>query len=118
MKEIKALIRPNMADEVIDAVENLPGSPGLTITEVQGWGHTRDRQDVRLTERIKIEIVVPDEEVEQTLECLINHSRTGQGHYGDGIIFITRIDEVVRIRTGQRGKEVLKHGDPGNHEKE
>jgi nitrogen regulatory protein P-II 1 len=115
MKEIKAIIRPNKADEIIDAIENLPGSPGLTISEVQGWGHTKDRKDVRLTQRIKLEIVVPDEQAEKVLACIEEYARTGEGHYGDGIIFVTEVGQAVRIRTGQRGESVLKPDGQGHN---
>ncbi|HYX09130.1 MAG TPA: P-II family nitrogen regulator [Bacteroidales bacterium] len=107
MKEIKAIIRPTKVDEVIDAIENLPDSPGLTISEVQGWGHTRDRKDVRLTRRVKLEVVVPDEKVEKVLACIEENARTGEGHFGDGIIFVSEVGQTIRIRTGQRGESVL-----------
>ena len=111
MKEIKALIRPNMADEVIDAIENLPRIPGLTVSEVQGWGHTKNETDMSLTKRIKLEIVVPEDEVEDVLDCLVRYARTGEGHYGDGIIFVSGVDDAVRIRNGHRGDNVLWHNE-------
>lgn len=111
MKQIKALIRHNMADEVVDAIENLPKTPGLTVSEVQGWGHSKNGKGVKLTERIKLEMVIPDEQVETVLDCLVKYARTGEGHYGDGLIFVSPVDEVVRIRNGQRGKNVIIHED-------
>jgi len=111
MKQIKAMIRTNMADEVIDALENLPKTPGLTVSEVQGWGHSKNGADAKLTERVKLESVVPDEQVETVLDCLVKYARTGEGHYGDGLIFVSTVDEVVRIRNGQRGEELVRHKD-------
>ncbi len=109
MKQIKAFIRPNMTDKVVDALENLPNSPGLTISKVEGWGHTQNESHAKLTERVKLEIVVSEEEVEMILDCIVKYARTGDGHYGDGIIFVSTIDEAVRIRNGKRGKQILKH---------
>jgi len=111
MKQIKAFIRPNMTDEVVDALENLPNSPGLTMSKVEGWGHTQNESHARLTERVKLEIVVPEEEVETVVDCVVKYARTGDGHYGDGIIFVSTIDEAVRIRNGNRGKQILNHND-------
>ncbi|MCF8303603.1 MAG: P-II family nitrogen regulator [Bacteroidales bacterium] len=111
MKQIKALIRPNMADEVIDAIENLPKTPGLTVSEVQGWGHSKNGNEMKLTERVKLETVVPDEQVETVLDCLVKYARTEEGHYGDGLIFVSPVNEVVRIRNGQRGENVFSHKD-------
>ena len=107
MKEIKALIRPNMADKVINAIENLPKVPGLTVSNVNGWGHAKNGSGPRLTERVKLEIVVPEEEVELVLDTLIANARTGEGHYGDGIIFISAVDDAIRVRTGERGKNIF-----------
>jgi nitrogen regulatory protein P-II 1 len=111
MKLIKALIRRNMADEVIDAIENLPKTPGLTVSEVQGWGHSKNGKGAKLTERVKLETVVPDDQLETILDCLVKYARTGEGHYGDGLIFVSSVDEVVRIRNGQRGNSVITHKD-------
>lgn len=111
MKEIKAFIRPNMTDNVIDAIENLPKTPGLTVSEVQGWGHSRNGKEAKLTERVKLEMVVPDEQVETVLDCLVKYARTGEGHYGDGLIFVSPVNEAVRIRNGQRGENIIIHKD-------
>jgi nitrogen regulatory protein PII len=111
MKQIKAFIRTNMADEVIDALENLPKTPGITISKVQGWGHSKHGIGAKLTERVKLETVVPAVQVVSVLDCLVKYARTGEGHYGDGLIFVSPVDEVVRIRNGQRGKGILIHKD-------
>ena len=107
MKEIKAVIRPNMADKVIDAIENLPKVPGLTVSNVHGWGHSKNGSGARLTERVKLEIVVPEVELEMVLDTLIANARTGEGHYGDGIIFISGVDDAIRVRTGERGEKIF-----------
>ncbi len=72
-------------------------------------GILKNETDAQLTERIKLEIVVPEEEVEMVVDCVVQYARTGDGHYGDGIIFVSTIDDTVRIRNGKRGKQVLKH---------
>jgi nitrogen regulatory protein PII len=100
-----------MADEVIDALENLPQTPGLTVSKVQGWGHSKNGAGAKLTERIKLETVVPEDQVETLLDCLVKYARTGEGHYGDGLIVVSPVNEVVRIRNGQRGDEVVEHKD-------
>ena len=107
MKQIKALIRPNMADQVIDAIENLPKVPGLTISEVQGWGHSKNESGPKLTRRIKLEIVLPDYEVDAVLDCLITYARTGEGHYGDGVIFVSDVERAVRVRNGEQGDNIF-----------
>lgn len=108
MKQIKAFIRPNMRDEVIDAIESLPHVPGLTVSEVRGWGHPKGGGPAELTIRVKLEIIVSDDEVEMVVDCIVTHARTGEGHFGDGTIFISPINEAVRIRNGDRGEQVVR----------
>ena len=112
MKEIKAIIQPFMADHVISALRALPGVPGVTVSEVKGFGRGRALGDTEADEnaifgvkRIKIEIVVPDELVEQVLGVITERAHTGKP--GDGKIFIHTVDEVVRIRTRERGQTAL-----------
>jgi len=108
MKEIKAFIRPNMADKVIDAIGNLPQMPGLTISEVRGWGHPKSGGPPKLTERVKLEIVVSDDQVEKVVNCILKNARTGKGHFGDGKIFIYTVDEAIRVRDGKQGEQVVR----------
>lgn len=105
MKEIKAYVRPHMLDHVIDALEATPDRPGVTVTKVEGFGHPRAGEPAELARRAKLEIVVPDEQVEAVIGVIVEHARTGR--VGDGKIFVYSVDEAVRIRTGERGRDAV-----------
>lgn len=106
MKEIKAYIRPHQVDHVVDALEAQSTSPGVTVTDVRGYGHPKGGGPAQITERAKLEIVVLDEYVEATIKTIVEHARTG--NFGDGKIFISDITDAVRIRTGERSRAVVK----------
>lgn len=110
MKQIKAFLRPQMLDPVVDALEANPDTPGLTVSHVEGWGHPKGEAGFRLTDRVKLEIVVPDGWVETVLGLIVDEARTG--HPGDGKIFVSTVDEAVRIRTGERGRSAVLPPDP------
>lgn len=106
MKEIKAFIKPNMIDYVIDALEALDNTPGITLSNVRGWGHRSDKQaTAQLTDRIKLEIVVPYSQTDEVVHTIIQKARTG--NYGDGKIFISSVDKAYRIRTGSEDLDAL-----------
>ena len=108
MKEIKAIIQPHRLTPVIDALQAIAGLPGVTVPEVKGFGLNRakDAKDkevqdyVEYAKKVKLEIVVPDEMFELVDRAIVTHARTG--HAGDGLLFISTIDEVIRVRTGER----------------
>ena len=108
MKEIKAIIQPHRLAPVIDALRAMEGLPGVTVSEVKGFGRSRakDAQNkivedyIEYAKKTKLEIVVPDEMMDAVLETIISHSKTG--HPGDGLIFVSTIDEVIRVRSGER----------------
>jgi nitrogen regulatory protein P-II 1 len=105
MKEIKSIVQPNMADDVIDALRELPGMPGIMMSEVHGYGRRRESgvcPDGPLT---LIETVVPDRLLEAVLETITRSARTGRS--GDGKVFVYDVAEVVKIRTGQRGEDAV-----------
>lgn len=106
MKEIKAFLRPQMLDDVVDALEELSGAPGLTISRVRGFGHRQEGGPVQITERIKLEIVARDEDVERVLALIVERARTGRT--GDGKIFVTDVDRAVRIRTGETDEDAVR----------
>jgi nitrogen regulatory protein P-II 1 len=106
MKEIKAYLRPHMVDAVVDALESQPRTPGVTVTEVKGFGHRAGGGPVELTERVKLEIVVPDSEVERIVDTIVEKARTGSP--GDGKVFVSKVTEAVRIRTGERGRVAVR----------
>ncbi len=112
MKKVEAIIRPHKLDDVKAALSEL-GALGLTVTEVRGFGRTGGKPEVYrgsayvvdFVPKVKLEIVVTDAMVHQILEAIMAGARTG--HIGDGKIFVTPIDDVVRIRTAERGEDAL-----------
>ncbi len=112
MKKIEATIRPGKLDEVKEAL-NKSGINGLTVMQVIGHGkqkgHTQvyrgQEYSVYLLPKVKIEVVVRDELVEVVTGIIADAARTGQ--IGDGKIFVSTVEDVVRIRTGERGETAL-----------
>ena len=112
MKKIEAIIKPFKLEEVREALSAL-GVSGLTVTEVKGFGrqkgHTelyRGAEDVvDFLPKVKVEIVVADEQVEPAVESIQKAARTGR--IGDGKIFVLNIEEAIRIRTGEAGTDAL-----------
>jgi nitrogen regulatory protein P-II 1 len=101
MREVKAVIQPFVLDKVIDALEEVPGIPGITVSEVRGFGKSHeDGEAVRDVKKIKLEIMVPEDMVEDVVERLRAAAHTGNP--GDGRIFVIGIQQVVDIRTGNR----------------
>jgi nitrogen regulatory protein P-II 1 len=106
MKKIEAIIKPFKLDEVCEALNEI-GISGLTVTEVKGFGRQKGHTElyrgaeyvVDFLPKIKIEIVVLAKQVDSVIETIISSARTGK--IGDGKIFITDIEQVVRIRTGE-----------------
>lgn len=112
MKKVEAVIRVDKLHPVKVALEEL-GYPGLTVTEVRGHGNQKGITEiwrgrtfkVDLLPKVKMEIVVPDENVEKLVDTIMHVARTG--NIGDGKIFISPVDEIVRIRTGEKGKQAV-----------
>lgn len=112
MKKIEAIIKPFKLDEVKAALSN-QGIQGMTISEVKGFGRQKGHTElyrgaeyvVDFLPKVKIEILVEDEKAAAIADTIITAARTG--HIGDGKIFITPVDEVVRIRTGERGADAI-----------
>src|SRR5512140_520784 len=110
MKLITAVIKPFKLDEVRQAIADI-GVQGVTVTEVQGFGRQRGHTElyrgaeyrVDFLPKTKIEIAVDDAILEQVIEAITNVARTGK--IGDGKIFVTQLDQAVRIRTGEAGVE-------------
>ncbi|MDT0617452.1 P-II family nitrogen regulator [Salinisphaera sp. P385] len=103
MREIKAYVREHMLDHVIDALAAVPELPGIAIVQVREFGHAVQNGRLIKTEMAKLEIDVPDELVEQVVDTIIEHARTGEGHPGDGKVFVSELREAVRIADGTRG---------------
>ncbi len=112
MKKIEAIIKPFKLDEVKEALNDV-GLQGITVTEAKGFGRQKGHTElyrgaeyvVDFLPKVKIEIVLGDEQVEPALEAIQNAARTGR--IGDGKIFITNVEEVVRIRTGETGEAAV-----------
>ena len=112
MKEIKAIIQPFLAEKVISTLHTIPNMPGVTVSEVRGFGRARvsfsatgDEADIFGAKKIKLEIVVPDELVEKVTKLITTLAHTGNP--GDGKIFVYPVSEVIRIRTGERGEQAI-----------
>ena len=107
MKLIKAIVRPNRVDEVKDALSGA-GISGLTVTEVRGHGRQRghptiyrgSEYEVSLLPKVEIEVVVPDDRVEDAIDAIMDAARTGE--IGDGRVFVIPIEQGRIIRTGER----------------
>ncbi|MCX8030403.1 MAG: P-II family nitrogen regulator [Thermodesulfovibrionales bacterium] len=112
MKKVEAIIKPFKLDDVKDALSKI-GIHGMTISEVKGFGRQKGHAElyrgaeyvVDFVPKIKIEIIVPDNILENVVETIIKSARTGK--IGDGKIIISEIEELIRIRTGQRGESAL-----------
>ncbi|MGD9535727.1 MAG: P-II family nitrogen regulator [Alphaproteobacteria bacterium] len=112
MKKIEAIIKPFKLDEVKDALHEV-GLQGITVTEAKGFGRQRGHTElyrgaeyvVDFLPKVKIEIVLEDQLVERAIEAIIQAARTGR--IGDGKIFVTNVEEVIRIRTGERGPDAI-----------
>lgn len=112
MKKIEAVIKPFKLDEVRESLSEI-GVSGLTVTEVKGFGRQKGHTElyrgaeyvVDFLPKIKIELVVADDLVESAMEAIIKAARTGK--IGDGKIFVSSVDQVVRIRTGETGESAV-----------
>lgn len=112
MKKIECVIRPIKIEEVKEALASA-GVVGMTVTDVRGYGHQRGRTEkyrgstyvVSLLPKVKIEIVVPDDRAEEVMQVTLEAARTGE--VGDGKIFLSEVEEAIRIRTGERGEGAL-----------
>ena len=112
MKKIEAIVKPLKLDEVKDALHEI-GLQGMTVTEAKGFGRQKGHTElyrgaeyvVDFLPKVKIEIVLEDRLVERAIEAIQQAAHTGR--IGDGKIFVTAVDEVVRIRTGEKGAEAV-----------
>jgi nitrogen regulatory protein P-II 2 len=112
MKMITAVIKPFKLDEVREALSGI-GVSGITVTEVKGFGRQKGHTElyrgaeyvVDFLPKVKVEAAVADELVERAIEAIESSARTGK--IGDGKIFVTSLEQVVRIRTGETGKDAL-----------
>jgi len=112
MKKIEAIIKPFKLDEVKDALARV-GIEGLTVTEVKGFGRQKGHTElyrgaeyvVDFLPKVKLEIAIDDSKVIEVVDAIANTARTGR--IGDGKIFVLPLEETVRIRTGERGRDAI-----------
>lgn len=112
MKKVEAIIKPFKLDEVKDALGEI-GIQGMTVSEVKGFGRTGGKKEVYrgsayvvdFVPKVKLEIVVGESQVGQVIEAIEKAAKTGR--IGDGKIFVTPIEDAIRIRTGERGEDAI-----------
>ena len=112
MKIIEAIIKPFKLDDVREAL-NAIGVQGLTVTEVKGFGRQKGHTElyrgaeyvVDLLPKIKLEVLVPDDQVDSVVTAIMDAAKTGR--IGDGKIFVLDVKDAIRIRTGERGDDVI-----------
>ena len=112
MKKIEAFIKPFKLDEVKEALQEI-GLQGITVTEVKGFGRQKGQTElyrgaeyvVDFLPKVKIEIVLGDDMVEKAVEAIMNSAKTGR--IGDGKIFVSSMEQAVRIRTGETGQDAV-----------
>jgi nitrogen regulatory protein P-II 1 len=112
MKKIESIIRPHLLEPVKVALQQV-GVAGMTVAEVKGFGRQKGHTEtyrgseykVEFLPKVKIEIAVPDEIVDAAVEAIVKAARTGT--FGDGKIFVSALEDVIRIRTGERGGDAV-----------
>ena len=112
MRKIESIIRPHLLDAVKDALQEV-GIAGLTISEVKGFGRQKGHTEtyrgseykIDFLPKVKIEVVLPDEMVDLAIDAILKTAKTGK--FGDGKIFVIPVEEVIRIRTSERGEQAL-----------
>lgn len=112
MKKVEAIIKPFKLDEVKESLSSI-GVQGLTVSEVKGFGRQKGHTElyrgaeyvVDFLPKVKLEIIVRDEQVVEVVETIEKAAKTGR--IGDGKIFVLPVDEVIRIRTGERGSDAI-----------
>lgn len=113
MKKIEAVIKPFRLDEVKDKLTSV-GISGMTISEVKGFGRQKGHTElyrgaeytVDFLPKVKVEVLVPDDLAEKAIEAIMESAQTGK--IGDGKIFVSSVEEVIRIRTKERGDEAIR----------
>jgi nitrogen regulatory protein P-II 1 len=112
MKKIEAIIRPFRVDDVREALAEI-GIKGLTLTEVKGYGRQKGHTElyrgseyqIDFLPKMKIEVVITDNQLDPAIDAIVKAARTGQ--VGDGKIFVTAVEDVIRVRTGESGESAL-----------
>ena len=112
MKKVECIVRPHLMEAVKTALQEV-GVVGMTVSEVKGFGRQKGHTEtyrgseykVEFLPKVKIEVALADDQVDGAVEAVLQTAKTGK--FGDGKIFVTGLDEVIRIRTGERGEGAL-----------
>jgi nitrogen regulatory protein P-II 1 len=112
MKKVEAIIKPFKLDDVKEALQEI-GLSGITVTEARGFGRQKGHTElyrgaeyvVDFLPKVKLEVVVNDDILEKTIEAIVAAAQTGR--IGDGKIFVTNVEDAIRIRTGERGPNAI-----------
>ncbi|MDK4268483.1 P-II family nitrogen regulator [Corynebacterium accolens] len=112
MKRITAVVKPFTLDDIQQALQQL-GSPGMTVSEVEGFGQQRGNKEIyrgakfatSFVNKAKIELIVADDQAEEIVDAIVEAACTGE--IGDGKIWISSIDDIIRVRTGERGEKAI-----------
>ena len=112
MKKVEAVIKPFKLDDVKEALQEV-GVQGMTVIEAKGYGRQKGHTElyrgaeyvIDFLPKVKIEVVVPDDQLERVVEAITTAARSGR--IGDGKIFVTDVQDVIRIRTGERGPQAV-----------
>ena len=113
MKQIKAIVQPFRLSAIVAALQQIPDLPGITVFDVRGFGRQRARstpdsiedEGVLYARKVQMELVVPERLVDEVIRTIRESAHTGNS--GDGKIFANSLDEVIRIRSGERGEDAL-----------
>jgi nitrogen regulatory protein PII len=112
LKKVESIVRPHLLDAVKNALQEV-GIVGMTVTEVKGFGRQKGHTEtyrgseyrVDFLPKVKVEVAVPNQLAEQAVDAIVKTARTGK--FGDGKVFVTAIEDCIRIRTGERGDQAL-----------
>ena len=112
MKRVECIVRPHLLDAVKSGLQDV-GVVGMTVTEVKGFGRQKGHTEtyrgaeyrIEFLPKVKVEAVLPDELVDAAVDAVLKTARTGK--FGDGKIFVSPLDDVIRIRTGERGEDAV-----------
>ena len=112
MKKIEAIVKPFKLEEVKDALGSL-GISGMTVTEVKGFGRQKGHTEiyrgseytVDFLPKLKVEMVVPDDQAESAIEAIVKAAKTGK--IGDGKVFLSHVEQAIRIRTEEQGEKAI-----------
>lgn len=120
MMEVKAYVRNQMVDRVIDALNEQELVTGIAVVPLREYGHADRSGKIRRIELTKLEMDVSDDLAERIVDCIVENARTGEGHPGDGKVFVSRVQRAVRIEDGAEGEAILResahHHPDGDHD--